>query len=442
MTILLISLAVAFSVSFVCSLTEAVLLSLTPSQIARMHERHPRAAAIWQRFKSRIDRPIAVILILNTTAHTIGASTAGAQFDELYGHRWLWAFSIAFTYVMLQFTELLPKTLGVQLSGVLAPYMARPLQGAIIVATPVIVVSLIGTAIGSFVTGIAGALWVLFIGRIVDGASGASIAVAQSAVVDLGKPEQRPRMLGLLGMAFGVGFVVGPAIGGLAALGGSHVPFFVAAALAAVNAIAAVVRLPETSVSRGVRERSPRSARRVNRYIVIGFFSAMPFAGFEATFSLFGGARFDLTEGSTAAIFFGIGLAMSVVQGALIGPLTKRFGSVALLRTGLALVATGLLVLGGAAVWVVLGAALLLIVVGSGVTNPSLTTLVADSAPADRRGEVLGFQQSAGALARVVGPPLAGLSFDHVGIGAPYSLGALVFLVAIAASWGIRTSRS
>lgn len=327
----------------------------------------------------------------------------------------------------------------------LAQMVCSPLLGRVsdrVGRKPVIVVSLIGTAIGSFVTGIAGALWVLFIGRIVDGASGASIAVAQSAVVDLGKPEQRPRMLGLLGMAFGVGFVVGPAIGGLAALGGSHVPFFVAAALAAVNAIAAVIRLPETSASRGVRERSPRSARRVNRYIVIGFFSALPFAGFEATFSLFGGARFDLTEGSTAAIFFGIGLAMSVVQGALIGPLTKRFGSVALLRTGLALVATGLLVLGGAAVWVVLGAALLLIVVGSGVTNPSLTTLVADSAPADRRGEVLGFQQSAGALARVVGPPLAGLSFDHVGIGAPYSLGALVFLVAIAASWGIRTSRS
>jgi multidrug resistance protein len=327
----------------------------------------------------------------------------------------------------------------------LAQMVCSPLLGRVsdrVGRKPVIVVSLIGTAIGSFVTGIAGALWVLFIGRIVDGASGASIAVAQSAVVDLGKPEQRPRMLGLLGMAFGVGFVVGPALGGLAALGGPHVPFFVAAALAAVNAIAAVVRLPETSVSRGVRERSPRSARRVNRFIVIGFFSALPFAGFEATFSLFGGARFDLTEGSTAAIFFGIGVAMSVVQGALIGPLTRRFGSVTLLRTGLALVATGLLVLGGAAVWVVLGAALLLIVVGSGVTNPSLTTLVANSAPADRRGEVLGFQQSAGALARVVGPPLAGLSFDHVGIGAPYSLGALIFLVAIAASWGIRTSRS
>lgn len=327
----------------------------------------------------------------------------------------------------------------------LAQMVCSPLLGRLsdrVGRKPVIVVSLIGTAIGSFVTGIAGALWVLFIGRIVDGASGASIAVAQSAVVDLGEPEQRPRMLGLLGMAFGVGFVVGPALGGLAALGGPHVPFFVAAALAAVNAIAAVIRLPETSAMRGARENSPRSARRVNRYIVIGFFSALPFAGFEATFSLFGGARFDLTEGSTAAIFFGIGVAMSIVQGALIGPLTKRFGSVTLLRAGLALVATGLLVLGGAAVWVVLGVALLLIVVGSGVTNPSLTTLVANSAPADRRGEVLGFQQSAGALARVVGPPLAGLSFDHVGIGAPYSIGALVFLVAIVASWGIRTSRS
>jgi MFS family permease len=111
-----------------------------------------------------------------------------------------------------------------------------------------------------------------------------------------------------------------------------------------------------------------------------------------------------------------------------------------LLRVGLVLVASGLVVLGGASVWVVLALALTLIVIGSGMSNPSLTTLVANSAPADQRGEVLGFQQSAGALARVIGPPLAGLSFDQVGIGAPYSLGAVVFLVAIVASWGLTTS--
>jgi MFS family permease len=139
-------------------------------------------------------------------------------------------------------------------------------------------------------------------------------------------------------------------------------------------------------------------------------------------------------------VFFAIGLAMSLVQGVLIGPLTQRFGSATLLRVGLVLVASGLVVLGGASVWVVLALALTLIVIGSGMSNPSLTTLVANSAPADQRGEVLGFQQSAGALARVIGPPLAGLSFDQVGIGAPYSLGAVVFLVAIVASWGLTTS--
>ena len=325
----------------------------------------------------------------------------------------------------------------------LAQMVCAPILGRLsdrVGRKPVIVISLIGTALGSFVTGIAGALWVLFVGRIVDGASGASIAVAQSAVVDLGEPDQRARMLGLLGMAFGVGFVVGPALGGLAALGGPHVPFFVAAGLAAANALAALVRLPETSSPTNQERRATRPLRQINRFIIIGFFSALPFAGFEATFSLFGGARFDFTEAATAGVFFAIGVGISMVQGGLIGPLTSRFGSIRLLRSGLLLMAVGLAVLGGAATWVVLGLALFLLVIGSGMSNPSLTTLVASSAPEDRRGEVLGFQQSAGALARVVGPPLAGLAFDRVGIGAPYSLGALVFLVAIGASWRLTTN--
>jgi MFS family permease len=172
---------------------------------------------------------------------------------------------------------------------------------------------------------------------------------------------------------------------------------------------------------------------------VIGFFSSLPFAGFEATFSLFGGARFNLTEASTAGVFFAIGLAISAVQGGLIGPLTARFGSSTLLRSGLVMMAFGLAVLGGASTWIVLVVALGFLVVGSGVSNPSLTTLVAETASPDRRGEVLGFQQSAGALARVIGPPLAGLSFDQIGIGAPYSFGAVVFLVAIVASFGLTT---
>jgi multidrug resistance protein len=300
---------------------------------------------------------------------------------------------------------------------------------------PVIVISLFGTALGSFITGAAGALWVLFAGRLIDGASGASVSVAQSAITDLATKEQRARMLGLLGMAFGVGFVFGPAIGGLAALGGPHIPFYVAGTLALINAVAAIIRIQETRVPNKAapttRVHVPFRKRRYGALAGVGFFSMLAFSGFEATFSLFGGARFNLTEASTAVVFLGVGVVMSAVQGSLIGPLTSRFGSLQLLRNGLVLVSIGLLFLGAAVIWPTMIIALLFMVVGAGISNPSLTALVADSAHEDRRGEALGIQQSASALARVIGPPLAGLAFDHVGIGAPFTFGALIYVLAI-----------
>ena len=300
---------------------------------------------------------------------------------------------------------------------------------------PVIVISLLGTALGSFITGAAGALWVLFAGRLIDGASGASVSVAQSAITDIASKEQRARMLGLLGMAFGIGFVFGPAIGGLAALGGPHIPFYVAGTLALINAVAAMIRLQETRVpnrsAQTARVHIPFRKRRYGALAGVGFFSMLAFSGFEATFSLFGGARFNLTEASTAVVFLGIGVVMSAVQGSLIGPLTSRFGSLHLLRNGLVLVSIGLLFLGAAVIWPTMIVALSFLVVGAGISSPSLTALVADSAHEDRRGEALGIQQSASALARVIGPPLAGLAFDHVGIGAPFTFGALIYVLAI-----------
>ncbi len=299
---------------------------------------------------------------------------------------------------------------------------------------PVLIVSLLGSAVGSFITGAAGALWVLFAGRLIDGASGASISVAQGAVTDIGSPQQRARMLGLLGMAFGVGFVIGPALGGLASLGGPHVPFYVAGVLALINAGAAIIRLPETrtrelrAVTRVPRRTSPGT---ITSYVVIGFLTTVPFAGFEATFSLFGGRRFNFTEGSTAFVFLLVGVLMSVVQGALISPLTKRFGSLRLVVFGQALVAVGMLALGASTMLAALCFSLVLMVLGAGVAMPSLTALVANSVDDHRRGEMLGVQQSASALARVIGPPLAGLAFDGVGIGAPYTFGALLCLVAV-----------
>lgn len=302
---------------------------------------------------------------------------------------------------------------------------------------PVIVVSLLGTCIGSLITGAAGALWVLFLGRIIDGASGASVAVAQGAIADIAPPERRAQLMGMLGAAFGVGFVLGPALGGLAALGGPHVPFFVAAAVAGVNAVVAMVRLPETRGARKDKEspghvadghvlRSPA----LTSMAAVSFVSVLAFAGFEATFALLGERRFDLTEGSAALLFLFVGVLLTVVQGMAIAPLTERFGSFRLMAAGLVVVAAGMFALSAATGWSLLIVSLALLAFGQGVGSPSNITLVAQLAPPERRGEALGYVQSAGALARIAGPLLAGVLFDHVGIASPYVVGGVLTLCA------------
>ena len=320
----------------------------------------------------------------------------------------------------------------------LAQLICAPLLGRLsdrIGRKPVIILSLFGTAVGSLVTGAAGALWVLFVGRIIDGASGGSLSVAQAAVADISSPEQRPKLVGMMGAAFGVGFVLGPAIGGLAALGGPHVPFYVAAVLAGINAIAALVRLPETR--RADQQPRPDVSRAdhtpvLRRLAIIGFVSMIAFTAFEATFSLFGNRRFGLEEGSSAAVFLGVGLVLVGMQGGAYGRLVERLGVGAVFRNGLVLVALGLLVLAASTTWPVLILALLLLAVGQGCVSPAITTIVSERAPAHQRGQALGYQQSASAIARVIGPPVAGAMFDHIAIPSPYIGGSVLTGVAFA----------
>lgn len=330
----------------------------------------------------------------------------------------------------------------------LAQMVCAPLLGRAsdrIGRKPVLVLSLVGSAVGSFVTGAAGALWVLFLGRIIDGCSGASIAVAQGAVGDMAPPEQRARLLGLLGAAFGVGFVLGPALGGLAALGGPHLPFFVAGTVAAVNAVVAAVRLPEprrpaAGSEAGARVDSPtvhdpgRDWRRDSGLAAMAaamFVAVLAFSGFESTFALFGEVRFDLTEGSTAVLFLGIGVTMVAVQAGAIGALTSAFGSRTLLRAGLVVVGLGMFVLASARTWPVLLAGLALLAAGQSVVSPSNSALVSEMAPPGRRGEALGYVQSAGAFARVAGPLAAGALFEWSGEATPYVVGGIL-TVAVA----------
>ena len=323
----------------------------------------------------------------------------------------------------------------------LAQLVFAPLLGRLsdrIGRKPVIMISLLGTAVGSFVTGAAGALWVLFLGRILDGASGASVAVAQGAVTDLAPPSERPRLLGLLGAAFGVGFVVGPALGGLASLGGEHIPFFVAGTVALINAIVAWRRLPETrpaDVRHAAREAAKNDTEakvRLWGLAVTGFTAIVAFSGFEATFSLLAGDRFRLTEGGVAAIFVGVGVVLVGVQGGLIRPINAKLGTQRSLQVGLVLNSAGLIVLSAAKNWPLLIVALALLTVGQGLVTPNLSSLVSGRVPDHRRGEALGFQQGVNAIGRVAGPALAGVLYDHVSIGSPYLVGGALCGVALA----------
>jgi multidrug resistance protein len=326
---------------------------------------------------------------------------------------------------------------------------------------PVLVLSLLGTAAGSLLTGLASSLVLLFVGRAIDGMSGASVAVAQAAVADLAEPAERPRLLGLVGAAFGLGFVAGPALGALAALGGPRAPFLVAAGLAGCNAVVAAARLPETHP--GLRWRqaaSPaagaagpaRSAKAAGgnrpatdepgrmaaerrqglaRLLLVAFTSLVAFSAFEATFSLFGERRLGLRLASTGAVFAGIGLAVVAANAGLVAPAVRRLGERGALRLGLALDAAGLALLAVTRSWALLVPALLALCAGQGLVTPTLSSWVAGAARSERRGGALGLQQAAGGLARVVGPLTGGFAFQHLGVPVPYVAGAALAAICL-----------
>ncbi len=347
---------------------------------------------------------------------------------------------------------------------------------------PLIILSLFGTAAGSLLTGVAGSIGILFLGRIVDGISGASVSVVQASVGDLAAPRDRARLMGLIGAAFGVGFVAGPAIGGLAALASPKLPFFIAAAIAAINGIVAIRRLPETAkgvaghplaIAEVVAAREAEHARIsaeaeadgeniasapaldgpgivepahlvrpdddglppstravITRLIVVAFVGVVAFSGFEATFSLLAKERLGLELAQTAGVFAGIGVVLVAVQGGLVGPVTRRLGEHRTMQFGLLANALGLGLLAVDLGWPGLIPALLLLTVGQGLLTPTLSSAVAGLA-GRQRGQWLGWQQSAGGLARVIGPLVAGSLFEFSGVGVPYALGAALAVLAL-----------
>ncbi|MGC4001233.1 MAG: MFS transporter [Anaeromyxobacter sp.] len=310
---------------------------------------------------------------------------------------------------------------------------------------PLLLISIFMTSAAFVMYALAPSFGWLLASRLFAGFATANIAIAQAYIADVTPPEGRAKGMGLIGAAFGLGFVLGPALGGYLSSFDPAYPGFAAAGLALVNGLAATLVLreptqrtvaPKRAGMRAMLEELSRPG--IRRLIAIFFLAIMAFSAMEATFSLLAAHRYGLAERQVSYVFVFIGVVITVVQGGLIGPLTRRFGEQRLLVAGLLLQVAGLAALPWAGGVPGLLAACLPLAAGSGLTNPAMSALLSRSARAEDQGGTLGIGQSASALGRIAGPISATNAYDHLWFAAPYMGGAALVLVTAAIAATLR----
>ena len=302
----------------------------------------------------------------------------------------------------------------------LAQFLMAPVWGGLsdrIGRRPVMLFSLTMAAVCLAGFAWADTLVLLFVFRTLHGAAAANISTAQACVADLTTPENRAKGMGLIGAAFGLGFTVGPFIGGELSVYGYSTPIWVAAGLATLNVVLAIFMLPETrsaDTQRAERTLDPRQFIRAMRHPVVGlcilltFVMTIAFAAMESTFTLFAEHVRGLEATHVGRMFGVAGLVMIIVQGGLVGRLVKRFGEARLVPAGLIILIVGLALLPFAPPTGPMVGVFVIIAIGQGIASPSLHALISRGTSDSEQGFVLGTNQSMSALARAVGPTLGG----------------------------------
>jgi DHA1 family tetracycline resistance protein-like MFS transporter len=309
---------------------------------------------------------------------------------------------------------------------------------------PVLLVSIVGTSVGFLIMGLAGSLWLLFIGRIVDGITGGNISTAQAYIADVTPEEKRSSGMGLIGAAFGLGFIFGPVIGGLLSRVSPGAPFLFASALAACNTIALFFLLPESLAH---EHRTPAGQRasiiqvfqkqgswQLGAIIATYFFATVAFAMLTAIFPLFTEGRFGYDTTDNGYIFTYLGVLGALIQGGAIGRLSGIFGDKTLAAAGIGILAVSMFVLPSSVTLAVLLLATSGIAIGNSLATPTLNALASKSVGAKWQGRILGMMQSSASLARIIGPVLGGslLGRDNPAEYGrmPFWTGAVIMLVA------------
>jgi MFS transporter, DHA1 family, tetracycline resistance protein len=310
---------------------------------------------------------------------------------------------------------------------------------------PVIVVSLLIEALSLVVTALAGSLPMLFLARFIGGLGASNIGSAQAVVSDVTTEKNRAKGMGLIGAAIGLGFVIGPAAGGILAPKGQTLPFWIAAGVALVNALLVLLFLPETrkraAVQENVQSRQRglallfsgwRNAARhpsVLGLVLVNLLYTIAFTAMETIFPLFTQHVFSWGASQNGYVFTYIGFIIVIMQGGLVGQLVKRWRESRVLLAGLLLMTVGLIFLAFSTHFALLLVTLGLLSIGDGAVTPTVSTLLSFASPAEIQGEMLGLSQGVGGLGRIIGPLAAG-SLYSFSASTPFIAGGILVLLA------------
>jgi DHA1 family tetracycline resistance protein-like MFS transporter len=310
---------------------------------------------------------------------------------------------------------------------------------------PILLISLFGGAVSHFVFFMAPNLYVLFIARGLAGLFGANISTAMAAIADVTEEKDRSKGMGLIGAAFGLGFILGPAISGIVSIWSAAYPPLAAAFICGANFLLAIKFFPETlkSKNRIIRPRKNRLEiikkhikKPIFRYLLTGYFlTGLSMANMEAPMFLFLKDRFTWNITTSSFGFAYIGIWIAITQGFIIRKILPIWGEKRMLLVGLALFSLGLFGIGASYNLVFLTLSVTAMAVGSGFTNPAMMGSVSLLSEANEQGEVMGVMQSLAALARIIGPPIGGFIYGNLGISIPFYLASSFGLIALLMLW-------
>jgi MFS transporter, DHA1 family, tetracycline resistance protein len=340
-------------------------------------------------------------------------------------------------------------TIGLLLSS----YAAAQLIGAPLLGRasdrygrrPILLISIFGTFLGFLLFGFANSLAMLFASRILQGLTGGNLSVAQAYITDVTDAKSRNRGLGMIGAAFGFGFIIGPAVGGILSNFSYHLPAFVASGLSFINLLLILFWLPESLT---MEKRSVPGQRRpafslsgllqalkhplTGPLLITRFWYSLAFVILQSIFSLFALKRFNMSVVATGFVLTYVGVVSVITQAWLVGKLSQRFKDVVLIESGLVLLALGLLVWAFAPTVPLLVFSVTPIAFAGGLLNTIVPSALTKTVEPQEVGGILGLATSIESSTRVISPLLGGFMLERIAYWAPGTFGALLLLITFA----------